>query len=85
MQQRASQTYLTFGIVMIWMVFMLGVVVWVSTCSLSVVGVQLSWSSKLQEAVCSAQWRSPGLTWSKPMPEYSMVVNCVNYTYSIYT
>lgn len=60
--------------------FTLDVVVCVFTCRLSVVGVRLSWSSKLQGAVCSPQRRSPQLTWSKPVQEYSMVMFIYSYS-----
>lgn len=56
-------------------------VVCVSTCRLSVMDVQLSWSSRQQGAVCSPLRRSPELSSSKPVLEYSVVVFI--YTYSI--
>lgn len=52
----------------------LDIVVCVYACRLSIVVLQPSWSSKLQEALCSPQKRSPELTWSKPVLEYSTVL-----------
>ena len=56
-------------------------VVCVSTCRLSGVDAQLSWSSRQQGAECSPLRRSPELSSSKPVLEYSTVVFI--YTYSI--
>lgn len=52
----------------------LDIVVRVYTRRLSVVVLQPSWSSKPRGALCSPRRRSPELTWSKPVLQYSTVL-----------